>query len=166
MSIWTNSLLALALLLPVAAAAQTLRVAVPAGYCVDADTVRGMMLAAPCDGSDALPAMLTVMTGAEGSDAGLADRAGVADWLNSAPGREALSRRGRSRDVTVLELRGRGDALLIRLRDTAIAGDSWRVLVPLRDRLVTLTVSGALPPEQGRTLADAFLRAMRQANRG
>lgn len=162
MSIWTNSLLALALLLPVAAKAQSLRVAVPAGYCVDPETVQGMMLAGPCEGEGA---MLTVMTGAEGSAAGLADKASVADWLGTTPGREALSRRGRSRDVALLEMRGRGDALLIRLRDAAITGESWRVLVPLRDRLVTLTVSG-LPGDQGRTLAEAFLRTMREANRG
>lgn len=161
MSIWTSSLIAL--LLPMAAAAETLRVAPPDGYCTVPGGGEKMVVLGPCPDGDAAPAVLTVMTGAAGSASALADQAAVARWLGTEAGRAALSRRGRARDVTVLEMRGRGDALLVRLRDPAAMGESWRILVPLADRMVTLTVTA---PKGGTlALAEEFLTSMRTANR-
>lgn len=156
MSIWTSKVLALALLLPVPAAAEALRIAPPAGYC--AGDPGAMTVLRPCEGAGA---MLTVMAGAEGSASALADQGAVARWFQTDAGRAALSRRGRARDVTVRELRGRGDALLIRIADAGTRDESWRVLVPLAGRMVTLTASGG----QSRELAEKFLDGMRAANR-
>ncbi len=164
MSIWTNSLLAL-LSLPIAAAADPLKVAPPPGYCIDDDASGRMMVIGPCAGSDAMPAVLTVMPGAEGSAAALADRDAVAQFFGTQAGRAALSRRGRASDVTVVEMRGRSDALLIRLRDRAASGESWRVLAPIAGRMVTLTVTGG-DAAQALALADKFLTSMRRANGG
>lgn len=166
MSTWISKLAALILLLPLPAAAETLKVAPPSGYCIDNAASGQMMVMGRCAGGSGLPAVLTVMPGAAGSASSLANRDAVARFLTTEAGRAALSRRGRAADVTVAEMRGRGDALLIRLRDHATTGESWRILVPLAGRMVTLTVTttGAGNSAQTLALAERFLAAMRQSN--
>ena len=99
----------------------------------------------------------------------------LADFFRSAAGRQALSRRGRATDVQVLEARRSGDAFLIRLQDRGpqasapVQAESWRAVLALEGRLVTLTVAGPvdapLNRDAGLALLQAFVAATLAANR-
>lgn len=164
-----------------------LTLAAPPGYCLEPGTTQqraegAILLFGRCAGqSQRAPAVLTAAVGAPGSGTGLApatDGAALAAFFRSDAGRRALSRRGRAADVQVLEARGRADAFLIRLRDSgaaraaaagAVQAESWRAVLPLRGRLVTLTAAGpadaALDRDAGLALLSAFVTATVAANR-
>ncbi|MBT9244763.1 cation transport ATPase [Gemmobacter fulvus] len=159
--------------------------AAPPGYCIEPasrlereDTA--ILLMGRCDGAaDRAPAVLTGTVGAAGSGAGV-DIAGggpeLAAFFRSERGRAALSRRGRARDVVLHEALGINGAFLLRLTDTGpgkgtlVQAQSWRAVLPLGGRLVSLTVAGtaAAPLDRatGRKLIEAFVVATRAANRG
>ena len=160
------------------------QVGAPEGYCPEPQSrmERGdsaILLIGRCAGSAAqAPAVLTVAVGAAGSGAGLDLAAGgaeLADFFRSDAGRQALSRRGRAADVTVLEARRSGAAFLMRLRDRGPQGrapvqaESWRAVLPLGGRMVTLTVTGPadapLDRDTGLALLQAFVAATLAANR-
>lgn len=181
MSTWISKLgLALALaLLAGGAAAQSkgLRISPPAGYCVDreAQAGPGIVLIGRCAGvANRPPAVLTVAVGAPGSGVGLADQGkALAEFFTSEAGRAALSRSGRAGPVTVLEAMSWRGAFLIRWRDASagrgVQGESWRAVLGLGGRLVTLTTTGTastpLSRDAGRKLLESFVSAMTQANR-
>ena len=160
---------------PILAGAMML--AAPEGYCIvpGSRLERGddaLALMGRCKGETSHPAaVLTVTLGAGGSAAGF-DTGMLANWLRGAQGRAALSRQGRAADVTVEEVVSLASALLIRLRDTgadrAVEPAAWRAVLPLRERLVTLTVTGPretpLATADGRKLMEAFIARMRAAN--
>ncbi|MBL8563613.1 MAG: cation transport ATPase [Gemmobacter sp.] len=160
---------------PILAGAMML--AAPDGYCIvpGSRLERGddaLALMGRCAGEDSRPpAVLTVTLGARGSASGF-DSNALATWLRGAQGRAALSRRGRAADVTVEEVVGLKSALLIRLRDAgadrAVEPAAWRAVLPLRERLVTLTVTGPretpLAAAAGRKLMEGFIARMRAAN--
>lgn len=181
MSTWISKLgLACALaLLAGGAGAQSkgLRIATPSGYCVDrgAQAGPGVVLIGRCAGvANRAPAVLTVAVGQPGSGIGLADQGrALAEFFTSDRGRAALSRSGRAGTVTVLEAMSWQDAFLIRWRDTGAGrgaqGESWRAVLGLDGRMVTLTAAGTaaapLSREEGRRLIEGFVKAMTQANR-
>lgn len=160
-------------------------VAAPPGYCIDPAAVLqqadsaivliGRCAAAP--GKQRARAILTAAVGEAGTGLGVAGSgAELAAFFTSDQGRAALSRSGRARTVKVLEAVGSGEAFLIRLTDTSPNKDgpgqaeSWRAVMALKGRLVSLTVTGTvdapLDRNAGRTLLDAYVAAMRAANRG
>ena len=160
---------------PILAGAMML--AAPDGYCIvpGSRLERGddaLALMGRCKGeTNRPPAVLTVTLGAQGSAADF-DTATLANWLRGPQGRAALSRSGRGTDVTIEDVATLKDALLIRLRDAgaeqAVEPSAWRAVLPLRGRLVTLTVTGPrdqpLPPDTGRKLMETFIARMRAAN--
>lgn len=197
MSTWINKHAARALVLYLALAAcdtvggglrvrpvlgGAVNIATPAGYCIDpagvlekSDTV--IALVGRCAvATPSARAILTAMVGAK--DTGISIReegVELARFFASSPGRAALSRSGRAATVQVLEAMTLGDAVLIRLTDTSRnpSGDmgqaeSWRAMLTLHGRLVTLTVTGTtdapLTRDAGRALLGAFLTAMQSAN--
>lgn len=197
MSIWINKPAAQALILClVLAACDTVggglrvrpvlggaaKIAAPAGYCIDPagvleknDTV--IALVGRCAvATPSARAILTAMVGARDTGIGIREEgAELARFFASPPGRAALSRSGRAATVQVLEAMTLGDAVLIRLTDTSRnpSGDmgqaeSWRAVLTLHGRLVTLTVTGTtdapLTRDAGRALLGAFLSAMQMAN--
>lgn len=169
---------------PVAVLAGDLRVAAPRGYCIDPASRQEsddspLLLAGRCAGETGVaPALLTATIGPAGSAAGInpaTDSARIAAFFASDRGRAALSRRGRAEDVTIAQMTEQAGALLLRLTDNGQAGtgtevqaESWRALLPLEGRLVTLTVSGVkaapLSADAGHRLIGDFATAMRRAN--
>lgn len=168
---------------PVAVLEGDLRVAAPRGYCIDPSSRQekddsALLLAGRCAGeTGAVPALLTATIGPAGSAAGIdpaTDSARIAAFFTSDRGRTALSRRGRAKDVTIAQMAEQEGALLLRLTDSGhgngmqVQAESWRALLPLDGRLVTLTVSGMqaapLSAEAGHRLIGDFATAMRRAN--
>ncbi len=165
----------LALFPALPAVAEGVRVAAPAGYCIvrEPGTGPGLVLMGRCAGvTDRPPAVLTATVGAPGSGIDVARRGqDLAAYFQSAAGRKALSASGRADSVQVLEALGRGKAFLIRIRDRSRGAppESWRAVLTLNGRMVTLTASGTgrapLGRENGKRLMVSFVDAMEAANR-
>lgn len=164
MSIWISNLLALTFLTPMAQAVGVALIP-PAGFCMGAEDT-GPIRYDPCPDADVPPAVLTARIGAEGSAGAVRDLRATVGWISSDEGKAAMSSQGVAGDIQILELSSRGDALVMLLRDRALPLPFWRVLVPLRGRLVTLDITGddTMPIAAGRTLAEAFLGQARQSN--
>lgn len=160
-------------------------VAAPSGYCIEPASVveradTALVLLGRCAGAETRgPAVLTASVGAAGSASGLDIVSGgqeLAAFFRSERGRAALSRRGRAGDVTLHQAVGIPGAFLLRFDDkgakaAAMQPESWRAILTLRGRLVSLSVSGiAGQPGLGRTesraLLEAFVTAVRRANPG
>ncbi|MFN3969915.1 MAG: cation transport ATPase [Gemmobacter sp.] len=155
-----------------------LAVAAPQGFCVAPDAVARVgasdfVAFARCMGAPGAPALLTATVAGPGSAGGTdPDAEALAAFFTSDEGRAALSRAGRAGSVTVHEVLQADGAVLVRLTDRAArgeAGETWRAVVAVGGRLVTLSVAGglgtALSAEAGRQMIGAFVRAMRAANR-
>ena len=122
-------------------------------------------------------AILSVAVSAADTGVGLTAESGpeLAAFFQSRPGRAALSRSGKPDRVQVLEMLADGDAFLVRMNDSSpdphgpVQAESWRAVLGLSGRLVTLSAAGAasdpLDRAAGRKLLGDFLRAMRAANR-
>lgn len=160
----------------------------PPGYCVDRSASRegpegafvllgscaalGGGRAAPKDAPAVLIA--TIAPGASGEGLGPEGFAGLATFFTSEPGRAALSRAGDAGSVQVLEALSVGDVLYLRIADQAAAEgqaldpEYWRAILPLRGRMVTLSVlseaGSPLPPGGARAALDTFVARMQAAN--
>ncbi len=157
------------------------RVAAPQGYCITPNGVlqqqnSAIVLIGRCAGATGSDAVLTAAVGAEGSGTGVAGNTrALATFFASARGRAVLSRSGRSDTVQVRQVLRAGDTVLIRLRDRSPAPDglidseSWRAVMAVKGRLVTLTVAGTrtnpLRSTDGRAVLVAFMAATLAANR-
>ena len=156
------------------------RIAAPAGYCLAEGAVarqRGSDFAAfiPCTPGGTATGVLSATVVAAGS-AQPVDPQAMAAFFASPAGRRALSRAGDERSVKVHEVLSSGGAILVRMTDRARPpaaigpGESWRAVLALDGRLITLSASPArgttLPREAGRRLIGGFVAAMRQANAG
>ncbi len=155
-------------------------VAAPRGYCIDPDGLRegdgaALALVGRCASGTAAPAILTVAVGPAGTAQGLIGaQQAMANFFASAEGRAALSRTGDGTTVTVDEVVVQGSAVLIRLQDSSPnpqapgQSKSWRSVLPIGNRLVSLTVTGAgdggLSTTQGQALLTAFVDAMQRSN--
>jgi hypothetical protein len=163
-------------------------VAGPRGFCIDraASSDRGggaaLVVLSSCRAlgaglfapGPAHPAVLTAAIAAPGRGGpGAVSAAALAAFAASAPGRRALSRAGKAETVQVLETLAGGDALLIRLSDTApfawgaVQPDYWRAVLAVGGRTVTVSVL-ALPDtplnrDEGLRLLQDFIVALRGA---
>lgn len=152
-------------------------VAAPSGFCVAEDSLSRLGASkfaafTRCNGTGAV---LTATVGPPGSGVGL-DLSGqaLADYFTGTEGRAALSRAGRAATVRVHDVTGSSDAVLVRLTDTAPrpseigSGESWRAVLSVSGRLVTLAVAPGradpLAPAAARTLIERFVAATRAAN--
>lgn len=160
--------------------AGAVRVAVPRGWCPDpkgtmTGETGGFLLIGPCRGAPLPPApailTLSVLGAAE---AGTVAPARLEAFFRSEVGRAALSRTGDPATVAVLQTGIEGDGFFLHVRDTAdlsgvsVGPESWRAVLPLSGRLVSLTALSpeepALPPATLRAVLDAFVAEMRAAN--
>lgn len=151
------------------------KIAAPAGYCLDGGASREWQDAATlimgrCSRNPAVkPALLTLSVGQAGS-AGVmaAGGEGLAAFFTSREGLATLSPNGRASEVRVVEALSTKDAFLMRLKEAG-APDYWRAVLGLRGRLVTLSVKGTadsvLSADEGRTILDSAVAALRRANR-
>jgi hypothetical protein len=159
--------------------ADAFRIAAPLGYCLAEGAVtraRASDFAAftPCAAGSA-SGVLSATVGIGGS-AQPVDPQAMAAFFGSPAGRRALSRARDERSVQVHEVLAVDGAVLVRMTDRARPpsaigpGESWRAVMAVDGRLVTLSASPArgttLPREAGRRLIGSFVAAMRQANAG
>lgn len=193
MSTWTSKVLAAALCLSlsacVAGGAGTVRfgtpeapgfaVAAPSGFCAARDSLSRLgtsdfVAFTRCAGAGPV---LTATVGAAGSGAGLdLSGAALAAYFTSDEGRAALARSGRAEAVTVHEVLEADGAVLLRLTDASRRpseigpGESWRAVMAVQDRLVTLAaapgLSGGLTRDAGRALIGRYVVSTRAANAG
>ncbi len=159
---------------PTAVLGGAIRVVGPLGYCVDRAAAQeagdtAVVLIGRCRGALTVPpALVTVSVGpAASAGAMAAGGAALTGYFTSEPGRAALSREGRARDVQVVAAVGVADAYLIHIVDRA-SGEYWRAVLGVRGRLLTVSANGAegapLDPRVGRKILDATLVALRRAN--
>lgn len=154
-------------------------VAAPAGFCTARDSLSRLgasdfVAFTRCAGPGPV---LTATVGAPGSGAGL-DLSGaeMAAYFLSDEGRAALARSGRAEAVTVHEVLEADGAVLVRLTDRSRRpseigeGESWRAVLAVTDRLVTLAAApgrqAGLTRDDGRALIARYVAATRAANTG
>lgn len=151
-----------------------IKVAAPAGYCVDKKSARqqddgAVVLMGRCNGgSNHAPAVISVTIGIAGSAGVMADGGvALAAFFQTSDGRAALSRTGVADGVTIVQAATNDGAFTLRIVEGGV-GDYWRAIVGISGRLVTLSVQGpagsTLDPATGHALLGASLVAMRKAN--
>lgn len=154
-------------------------VAAPAGFCAAPEATNRIGRAdfvafARCAGASGASALLTATVGAPGSAGpGDPDPGALAGFFTSDAGRQGLSLSGRASSVTVHEVLAADGAVVVRLTDRSTragraGGESWRAVVAVGGRLVTLSAGGGagvvLPRDDGRRIIAAFVRSVRAAN--
>ncbi|MBD3763564.1 MAG: hypothetical protein IE927_02200, partial [Rhodobacterales bacterium] len=169
-------------------------VAAPRGYCIEQSdqpdpgfvligTCQGMRLAGiplpAFTGRARHPAILTAAVGLPGTALPLTGaEAELTAFFRSADGRAALSRSGQAPLVRVDEARlldaDRGGVFALWLTDDSplpggqATAEYWRALMPVRDRMVTLTVTGLrerpVTRDEGLEVLTDFVAAIRRAN--
>lgn len=151
-----------------------IRSAAPEGYCLDPAASRdsadaAVMVITRCSANNtAIPAIITVTVGAEGSAEVLKSGAkALSDYFASPAGRAALARDGSAGSVVVRQTGLAGGALMMKMVDRSV-GEYWRAVLGLKGRLVTIAVTqpetSSLSPEQSRALLERTLTALRAAN--
>ncbi|WP_209426562.1 hypothetical protein [Pararhodobacter sp. SW119] len=154
-------------------------IAGPSGYCVDTSSVRenGSQVfvfllrcqAAPRP-APVLSATVTAVEAPVGGGQGALE--GLAGFIASDTGRAQLSRTGRAEDVAIEGAQVDDGAIWLTIRDSgnpeAFDAGYWRAILPIADRIVTLSVlSSRRHPagaELGLTTLRGFVREMRAAN--
>lgn len=160
----------------------------PMGYCIDMTALRSevsnaFVLMGGCaamegkgrGGAQVAVLTATVSTPAETAAPLAQTFPAMAAFLQSEPGRAALSRVGDARSVRVVSVSATEDVLYIRAADAAAAAwgqpveqDYWRAIFEIGGRYVTLTTLGLrdrpLGAAEKRRLLEAFVRAVRRAN--
>lgn len=151
----------------------------PAGYCVDETATREsdneafvliVRCAATRRNSPVLSATVTGFSAPGTTDPGNLARLG--QFLGTSAGRAQLSRSGNADDVRIDEVLVEDGALWLRIHDQANPDTFdpayWRAILPIADRVVTLSVLSArehpVAAERGLTVLRGFVRQMRTAN--
>jgi len=160
----------------------------PTGYCFDMTVLRsevtnafvvlGSCAALEGKGQQGKQsAILTAtVTSADAPGAPLAQNfPAMAAFLQSEPGRAAISRAGDARSVRVVSVSAADEVLYLRAADAAAAvwgqpveQDYWRAIFEVNGKYVTLTTLGLkdrpLGAAEKRRLLEAFVRSVRKAN--
>lgn len=154
-------------------------VAGPAGYCVDDTATReseseAFVLLVRCSAtrrnSPILSATVTALMAPGSADPENLARLGA--FLDTRGGRTQLSRRGDADDVRIMQTRVEDGALWLRIEDKGnpdtFEPGYWRAIMPVADRVVTLSVLSARahPVGEERSLRalHGFVIAMRNHN--
>lgn len=154
-------------------------VAGPAGYCVDDTATReseseAFVLLVRCSAtrrnSPILSATVTALMAPGSADPENLARLGA--FLDTRGGRTQLSRRGDAGDVRIVQTRVEDGALWLRIEDDGnpdtFEPGYWRAIMPVADRVVTLSVLSARahPVGEERSLRalHGFVTAMRNHN--
>lgn len=164
------------------------KLAGPAGYCVDMQAAEGgessvFVLLASCaalNGTGPAPKQVAVLTASvvvgAPTSVPLEDRfPEMAGFFRSREGRAALSRAGDAGSVQVHTVTAVDDVMFLRITDAAASAGGqpvepgyWRAIFALKGRIVTLSVlglrDGPLEADDQRELLDSFVRAVRKAN--
>lgn len=151
-----------------------LKIEVPTGYCIDRSAGRvgpdsAVVLMGRCsERSSANAALLSVSVGESGSGGVMAAGApALAAFFTSDQGRATLSRDGKPEEIRIVQALANKDAFLLDVDDQGI-GEYWRAVTEINGRLITVSATGSagvpLPPDDGRRIVDAMLRALRRAN--
>lgn len=157
----------------------TVSVTGPAGYCVDETATResdneAFVLIVRCSAthrnSPILSATVTGFSAPGTTDSGNLERLG--QYLGTSAGRAQLSRSGDADDVRIDAALVEDGALWLRIHDQANPDTFdpayWRAILPVADRVVTLSVLSArehpVSAERGMTVLRGFVRQMRSVN--
>lgn len=156
-------------------------VAGPDAYCIDDEATResdrqAFVLLARCrEGRQPSPVLsATVSAQAAPGDGSHAELQRLADFLASSAGRAQLSRSGDANAVRIMEVLLQDDALWLRIHDAGnpetLKPAYWRAIMPIAERVVTLSVMSAQDHPVGSeaefgALRD-FVSSMRAANGG
>lgn len=147
----------------------------PSGFCPADETKRRISGAefvafVPCGTSSR--AILATTIGAAGSAEGISlTKAVMGPYFETSEGKAALRGDGRDDAVSVHEVTESSGAVVLRLtrNNQGRAVNSWRALMQIGGRLVTLSVRPrqgmALSSAEGRRLISGFVTAMQSANR-
>ncbi len=154
-------------------------VAGPDGYCVDtSSTVEGaseaFVLLIRCRAGErrrpVLTATVTALPAASAS--GAENLSALLEAVTGEAGRGHLSRSGRAEDVRIDAATVEAGAIWLRIHDRgspeAFAPDYWRAILPVAERVVTLSVLDAraapASPDEGRAILRGFTERMQAAN--
>lgn len=157
----------------------SITVAGPAGYCADVEATResdieAFVLLVRCRGtirpSPVLTATVTRVPAVDDPEA----LGRLLMFVRSAPGRAQLSRSGDPDDVELIEATQASGVLWLLIRDTdnpdSFDETYWRAILPLADRVVTLSVLAAADHpyerESGLAILRGFVQRMREVNQG
>lgn len=158
----------------------------PAGYCIDRTATRDradgvFVMLGDCTrlyntGSESpdASAVLTALVSGPSDQVQRPSPAQLERFFRSEDGRAALSLDGDAATVIIDQTRIVDDVLIFLMRDASsarpegLSDRSWRAVLTLRDRLVSLAVTPhleePLPDDDGRQLLDAFIAAMLATN--
>ncbi len=151
----------------------------PQGYCVDQSATRestteAFVLLVRCSaGRSAVPvlsASVTGITAPAGDDPGTLER--LAEFVASETGRGQLARSGDADDVRIDTMRVEDGALWLRIEDRgnpeAFEAGYWRAILPIAERVVTLSVLSAranpVDSDRGLQVLRTFVSRMRTQN--
>lgn len=153
----------------------------PDAYCIDDEATRegerqAFVLLARCRTSrQPSPVLSATVSGQAAPGTGTpAELQRLADYLSSPSGRAQLSRSGEADQVRIEEMLMQDGALFLRIHDEgnpqALHPAYWRAIMPLSERVVTLSVMSARDHPVGsaaelQALRD-FVGSMRRANDG
>lgn len=152
----------------------TVKIAAPAGYCIDPKTsvVRGdavVVLIGRCTARGGVAAALVSLTVGAPASAGvlLAGPDALAKFFTSPAGRRLLARDGKAAHVAVTRAMVGDSTLYLHVEDRQ-AGEYWRAITAIRGRLVTVSASGTegapLTPDQGLKLVQDTIRLLAERN--
>ncbi|MCR9088119.1 MAG: hypothetical protein NXH97_15395 [Rhodobacteraceae bacterium] len=158
----------------------------PPGYCIDATATRDradgvFVMLGDCarlfsagTTSPEMSAVLTALVSGPSDQAQQPSPAQLERFFRSEAGRAALSLDGDAATVTIDQTRVAGDTLLFLMHDASsarpegLSDRSWRAVLTLRDRLVSLAVTAhreePLKDRDARDLLETFIAAMRVEN--
>ncbi|MEM8959803.1 MAG: hypothetical protein AAGC86_18565 [Pseudomonadota bacterium] len=158
----------------------------PPGYCIDATSTRDrsdgvFVMLGDCarlysSGTESpeISAVLTALVSGPSDQEQRPSPAQLERFFRSEAGRAALSLDGDAATVAIDQTRVAGDALLFLMRDASdarpegLSDRSWRAVLTLRNRLVSLAVTAhleePLEDRDARRLLEQFVTSMRDAN--
>lgn len=158
---------------------EQVRVAGPAGYCVDTEATtesrtEAFVLLVRCRGTlRPTPVLSATITGLA-TDGDPATFRRLTGFLQTVPGRAQLSRSGDPLDVTVEQATFAEGAVWLLIHDEgnpqSFDETYWRVILPLAGRIVTLSVLAAadhpFDPDSGLAIMRGYVMRMRAVNSG
>ena len=156
-----------------------LRIAVPQGYCLDRNSLvtngdTFVALAGRCVEGTVYPAaVISIAVGPQGTAVDVAENVDeLISYFETQNGLAALSAAENTPSITLISAQVEKQALLLHLKKHSatkggLQSDTWRAIVGLSGRLITISISGrdgdALTQAQGAALLKKVISAMAQS---